>query len=122
MKIFDTMTDLTSYLAIEYPKSRGKEMVSWVVSDLAMLVGVYEGEDIVHGFIITKDPSRDFKWVVIDNLHADLAVRYYVEYIQEIQDAVNLFEFIALLEEEEEELPSDEVIEEDEIAFYEDLD
>lgn len=118
MLIFDTMEQLVEYLAIRYPKSKGKEIASWHVSDLLMLVGVYEGSDLINGFFIFKDPTRDYRWVLVDNFHADLATRYYIEYIQELQEAIALFEIDNLFAEG----IYDEVIEENEVDFFEDLD
>jgi hypothetical protein len=122
MIVFESMKEVVEHLVSKYPKNRGKSLVSWHVSELSLLVAVYEndGEDLVHGFIIFKDPLKDYKWVIIDSLHADLTVRNYVEYITEFQEAIALHTILETYEEYEEE--QEEVIEEDEIAFYEDLD
>lgn len=105
--LFDKMEDLRDYLAVEYPKSRGKTMACWMTSELSMSVGVYEGDDMVQGLIVYKDPKRDFKWVLLDNFHADLATRNYIEYIGEFTEAVTLFEIDRLFEDEEEENDED---------------
>jgi 5-formyltetrahydrofolate cyclo-ligase len=65
------------------------------------LVGVYEGEDLMQGLILYRDPQREFKWVLLDSLHADLATRYYIEYIQEMTEAISLFEIMEIFEDEE---------------------
>lgn len=121
MKSFNTMSELVDFLAVEYGKSKGKSLASWHIDKSLMLTGVYDSDDeLIDGFIIYKDPLNDYRWTVIDNFHAELATRFYVEYIQEMQDALALY---AMLEGDDEySLPDDEVIEESEIGFYEDLD
>lgn len=123
MKSFNTMRELVDFLAVEYNKSKGKSLASWHVDSSLMLTGIYDIEDdLIGGFIVYKDPLNDYKWSIIDNLHADLATRYYIEYIQELQDALSLYELLENYDDEEYDLPDDEIIEEDEIGFYEDLD
>jgi hypothetical protein len=111
MKTFESVKEVTSYLAIKYPKSKGKEMVSWHVSDLLLLIGVYEGEHLMEGFFIYKNPSNNYKWTIIDNIHAELAVLNYIQYLQEMQQAIAVSHFLIDFEEDE----NDE-------EFYETLD
>jgi hypothetical protein len=92
--LFDKVEDLIDYLAVSYPKSRGKTLASWQTSGLSMAVGVYEGEDLIQGLIIYKDPKRDYKWVLLDSLHADLATRNYIEFVSEFAEAIELFDEI----------------------------
>jgi hypothetical protein len=106
--LFDTMSDLVEYLAVEYPKSKGKELASWHTSPLSMCVGVYEGEDLMQGFLIYKDPKREHKWVLLDNMHADLATRNYVEYVAEFTDAISFFEEVEAIFSDEDDEEEDE--------------
>lgn len=100
--IFDSTEELKEYLAVEYHNSRGKELAFFDISPMLSLVAVYEGEDLVQGLMLYRDPSRDFKWVLLDSLHADLATRYYIEYIGEMTEAISLFELLEHYEEVEE--------------------
>jgi hypothetical protein len=102
--VFESMSDLVDYLAVEYPKTKGKTLASWQTSPLSMAVGVYEGEDLVEGLLVMKDPKRGYKWVLLDNFHADLATRNYIEYIAEFEDAISFFDEVEeeLLEKDEE--------------------
>jgi hypothetical protein len=101
------MEDLKNYLAVKYPKTKGKTLASWQTSPLSMSIGVYEGEDLVEGLILLNDPKRDYKWVLLDNFHADLATRNYIEFITEFEDAISFFDEVETLFENEEENEDD---------------
>jgi hypothetical protein len=72
--MFDKMEGVRDYLRANYSKAKGHSMACWMTSDTSMAIGVYEGEDIIQGLMVYKDPLRD-KWIVLDSLPADLAVR-----------------------------------------------
>lgn len=101
--IFDKMDDVRVYLLSTYPKSRGKTMAGWTTSDVSMSVGVYEDGELMEGLIIYKDENRD-KWVLLDNFHADLATRNFIEYREEFDEAIALFELLESMDDEEEDI------------------
>lgn len=107
------MEGVRDYLVSHYPKAKGNSMACWMTSDVSMAIGVYEGEDIIQGLMIYKDPFRD-KWILLDSLHADLAVRNFIEYRNEFDEAIVLFELLEKIEDDEKE--------EDEDFFFSDLD
>lgn len=94
---FDNIQNIREYLVANYPKGK-VTMASWRVSDHALAIGVYEGEDLIKGVMTYFDPFRE-KYVLLDSLHADLAVRNYVKYRNEFDDAIALFELIEETEE-----------------------
>lgn len=110
---FDKMEGVRDYLLANYSKAKGNSMACWMTSDVSMAVGVYEREDIIQGLMIYKDPFRD-QWIVLDSLHADLAVRNFIEYRNEFDEAIALFEVLEEIIDEEED--------NDEDIFFSDLD
>lgn len=113
--VFSTIEDVRKYLVTMYPKSKGKTMASWMTSDMSLAVGVYEGEDMIQGMMIYKDPNRG-KWIILDSLHADIAVRSYIEYREGFDEAIALFELLDEMNDEDIEEENDEGL------FFTDLD
>lgn len=114
MQIFDTAKEIIDYIAVKYQKTQGKQLACFNVSDSLMLIGAYDDEFLIEGIVLYSDPTRDYKWVLLDNINADLSVRNYIEYIQELGEAIATFEVDRLFE--------DDLYDEDEEGFYEDLD
>lgn len=109
---FDKMEGVRDYLIAHYPKAKGKSLAMWITSDVSSAIGVYEGEDLIKGIMIYKDSFRD-QWILLDSLPADLAVRNFIEYRNEFDEAIELFELLEEFDEEEEN---------DEDIFFSDLD
>lgn len=107
--IFDSVQGVREYLVANYPKSK-TTMACWKVSDYALAIGMYEGEDLVKGVMIYLDPSTS-KFILLDSLHADLAVRNYVEYRIEFDEAIALFELLDSMDDDN-----------DDSIFFSDLD
>lgn len=110
---FDKMEGVRDYLIANYPKAKGNSMACWVTSDISMAIGVYEGEDLIRGIMVYKDPFRE-QWIVLDSLPADLAVRNFIEYRNEFDEAIAIFELLETITDEEEK--------NDEDLFFTDLD
>src|SRR5437764_10797461 len=90
--IFNNIQKIREYLVATYPKGE-VTMASWRVSDFYIAIGIYEGDNIVKGVMTYFDPFRE-KYVLLDNFHADLSVKNYIEYKNEFNEAIALFEVL----------------------------
>jgi hypothetical protein len=113
--IFNNEKEVRDYLMTTYPKSKGKTLAGWITSKVTIAVGVYEDEDLIQGIMLYNDPNRN-KWILLDSLFADLATRNYIEYREELDEAIALFESM------EEVGYEDFKNEKDEDLFFGDLD
>lgn len=100
---------MVDYLAVAYPKSKGKALMFHWVDNSIGLIAVYNDEILEEGLMTYLDEDAGLKWVLVDNIHADIAVRVYMEYLEELGNAVALHKLKEQVDRESSEIDIDDL-------------